>query len=356
MTPDALMLHIHELMKGVQDPLTGKILDVPVTDVMISPDQISFCLTIPQGKQMLFENARTQMEDFLRKKLDPLQVFVGLTAQKETTPQKTTFQKFSLPNIKSIVAVASGKGGVGKSTLTLNLAVALKSLGLRVGLLDADLHGPSLPHLLNNPGQAQVAPNKKLQPLWVGGVACMSIGFLVPEGEPIVWRGPMVQSALKQLLMEVEWPELDCLLIDLPPGTGDVHLTMIQKVPLSGAIVISTPQDLALIDARRGISLFEKTQTPLIGLVENMSSFVCPHCQGESAIFGRGGAQEEASRRGIPFLGRIPLDMAIRDACDRGVPAFIQESLAAGAREGYQNVAARVALWLEAQAGGKILI
>ena len=354
MTPDALMLHIYELMKRLQDPLMGKALDLPVTDVMINPDQISFCLTIPQGKQALFESARTQIEDLLRIKLAPRQVFVGLTAQKQAAPQTTSFHKFSLPKIKTIVAVASGKGGVGKSTLTLNLAVALKILGLRVGLLDADLHGPSLPHLLNNPGQAQVAPNKKLQPLWVGGVACMSIGFLVPEGEPIVWRGPMVQSALKQLLMEVEWPELDCLLIDLPPGTGDVHLTMIQKVPLSGAIVISTPQDLALIDARRGISLFEKTQTPLIGLVENMSSFVCPHCQGESHIFGRGGAQEEAVKRDIPFLGRIPLDMSIREACDLGVPAFIQESLSAGAREGYQNVAARVALWLEARSDESI--
>lgn len=356
MTPKTLMSHLHELMSALQDPFTGQALDLPVTDMMIDPEQISFCLTIPQGKQASYENARNHIEMRLRNKLAPCQVFVGLTAQKQAPPQMATFQKFSLPKIKTIVAVASGKGGVGKSTLTLNLAVALKTLGLRVGLLDADLHGPSLPHLLNNPGKATIAPDKKIQPLLVGGVACMSIGFLVPEGEPIVWRGPMVQSALKQLLMEVEWPELDCLLIDLPPGTGDVHLTMIQKVPLNGAIVISTPQDLALIDARRGIGLFEKTQTPLIGLVENMSTFVCPHCQGETAIFGCGGGEEEAAKRDIPFLGRIPLDMSIRQACDRGAPAFVQESLSRGAREGYQEVAARLALWLETPSNKSALL
>jgi len=226
-----------------------------------------------------------------------------------------------IPGIDKIIAVASGKGGVGKSTTACNLALGLARLGLKVGVLDADVFGPSMPRLLGITEKPDLAPDgHKLKPLEKYGVKVMSIGFLVEEGAAIVWRGPMVMSALTQFLREVDWGELDVLVVDMPPGTGDAQLTMAQNVPLSGALIVSTPQDLSLIDARRGIAMFKQVAVPLLGVVENMSYFVCPHCGGRTDIFAHGGARHEAEAHGAPFLGEIPLDVTIRETSDGGVP------------------------------------
>ena len=205
--------------------------------------------------------------------------------------------------------MASGKGGVGKSTTAVNLALALKANGLRVGILDADIYGPSLPRLLNLKGRPEAIGGRLLRPMDGYGVKAMSMGFLVEEETPMIWRGPMVVSALTQMLREVEWGELDVLVVDMPPGTGDAQLTMAQQVPLAGAVIVSTPQDLALIDARKGLNMFRRVDVPVLGIVENMSYFICPHCGGRSDIFGHGGARHEAERLAVPFLGEVPLDL-----------------------------------------------
>ena len=226
-----------------------------------------------------------------------------------------------IPGVRHIIAVASGKGGVGKSTLACNLAVGLAQLGLKVGVLDADLYGPSMPKLFGLHAKPDLGPDgQKLKPLEAHGVKVMSIGFLIEEGAPVVWRGPMVMSALNQLLREVLWGELDVLVVDMPPGTGDTQLSMAQNVPLAGAVIVSTPQDLALIDARRGIAMFKQVQIPILGIVENMSYFLCPHCGGRTDIFSHAGARKEAETMGVPFLGEIPLDAAIRTNSDAGAP------------------------------------
>ncbi|RBP09223.1 ATP-binding protein involved in chromosome partitioning [Roseiarcus fermentans] len=257
-----------------------------------------------------------------------------------------------IPGVKRIIAVASGKGGVGKSTVACNLAVALARLGLAVGVLDADLFGPSMPKLFGLSARPEVSPDgQKLVPLEAYGVKVMSIGFLVDEGAAVVWRGPMVMSALTQLLREVAWGDLDVLVVDMPPGTGDTQLTMAQAVPLSGAVIVSTPQDLALIDARRGIAMFKQVQVPLIGVVENMSYFLCPHCGARTDVFSHGGARREAETLGVPFLGEVPLDIAIRTNSDEGRPivATLADSAHAGA---FLEIARRVAETLQTGAPG----
>ena len=257
-----------------------------------------------------------------------------------------------LPGVKHIIAVASGKGGVGKSTVACNLAVGLARLGLKVGVLDADLFGPSMPKLFGIHSKPSLAPDgQKLIPLESFGVKVMSIGFLIDEGAPVVWRSPMVISALNQLLREVAWGELDVLVADMPPGTGDTQLTMAQNVPLAGAVIVSTPQDLALIDARRGISMFNQVKVPLIGIVENMSYFVCPHCGERTDVFSHGGARREAEKLGIPFLGEAPLDVAIRAHSDDGRPVVeaMPESPQANA---FLEIARRVADTLAVGAPG----
>ncbi|MGO9421839.1 Mrp/NBP35 family ATP-binding protein [Roseiarcus sp.] len=257
-----------------------------------------------------------------------------------------------IAGVKHIIAVASGKGGVGKSTVACNLAVGLAKLGLKIGVLDADLFGPSMPKLFGLSAKPDVAPDsQKLVPLEAYGVKVMSIGFLIDEGAPVVWRGPMVMSALTQLLREVAWGDLDVLVVDMPPGTGDTQLTMAQNVPLSGAVIVSTPQDLALIDARRGIAMFKQVQVPLLGIVENMSYFLCPHCGGRTEVFSHAGAQREAEKLGVPFLGEVPLDIAIRVNSDEGRPvvAYLADSAHAGA---FLEIARRVAETLETGAPG----
>jgi len=243
--------------------------------------------------------------------------------------------------VKSIIAVASGKGGVGKSTTAVNLALGLRDIGLSVGMLDADIYGPSVPKLLAIRGRPHTVGGTRLLPMDGYGLKVMSIGFLVEEETPMIWRGPMVMSALTQMLREVEWGALDVMVVDMPPGTGDAQLTMAQQVPLAGAIIVSTPQDLALIDARRGIAMFRRVNVPVLGIVENMSYFVCPQCGSRSDIFGHGGAQHEAQRLGVPFLGEVPLDIKIRETSDSGRPVVATDPGSVHARA-YRDIAAKV--------------
>jgi len=249
--------------------------------------------------------------------------------------------KIVVPGVRSIIAVASGKGGVGKSTTATNLAVALATQGHRVGMLDADIYGPSQPRMMGISGRPQARDDKTLIPLENYGVKCMSIGFMIAEDSPMIWRGPMVTGAIQQMLREVEWGELDILVCDLPPGTGDAQLTMAQQVPLTGAVIVSTPQDIALLDARKGLNMFRKVDVPVLGIIENMSYFLCPHCGERSDIFSHGGARREAERLGSEFLGEVPLDMAIRETSDGGRPIVIAQPDSPHAKT-YQTIAARV--------------
>jgi ATP-binding protein involved in chromosome partitioning len=240
---------------------------------------------------------------------------LGLGRAKPTVPADKR-----IPGVDHIIAIASGKGGVGKSTVTANLAVALTALGKRVGLLDADVYGPSQPRMMGITGRPSSPDGKIILPLRNHGVTTMSMGFMVPEGEAVIWRGPMLMGALQQMLGQVRWGRLDVLLIDLPPGTGDVQLTLAQKAEVTGAIVVSTPQDVALLDVRKALDMFKKTDVPVIGLIENMSTYICSSCGHEEHIFGHGGAKDEAAKLGIPFLGEVPLDIEIRLSGDSGAP------------------------------------
>jgi len=247
-----------------------------------------------------------------------------VSATQPTMQARATSKAAGIPGVKHVIAVASGKGGVGKSTTSCNLALGFAAIGLKAGILDADIYGPSQPKLLGLRGKPRQA-GRMLEPMERFGVKVMSIGFLVEEDLAMIWRGPMVISAITQMLREVAWGDLDILVVDLPPGTGDAQLTMAQQAPLSGAVIVSTPQDIALIDARRGIAMFEKVNIPLLGLIENMSGFCCQTCNHVTPIFGHGGARLEAERRGIPFLGEIPLDMRIRETSDDGRPIVATE-------------------------------
>lgn len=230
-----------------------------------------------------------------------------------------------VPNIRNIIAVASGKGGVGKSTVSVNLALALAADGASVGILDADIYGPSQPRMLGIEQRASSKDQKTIEPMSAHGVSAMSIGFLVDTDQAMIWRGPMVTQALQQLLTETNWPELDYLIIDLPPGTGDIQLTLSQKIPVSGAVIVTTPQDIALLDARRGLKMFEKVNVPVLGVVENMSTHVCSQCGHEEAIFGAGGGEQLAAAEGIDLLGKLPLDIRIREQADGGAPTVVAD-------------------------------
>ncbi|MGK9170775.1 iron-sulfur cluster carrier protein ApbC [Inquilinus limosus] len=265
-----------------------------------------------------------------------------------TAPGGAQSRKLPVAGVGAIIAVASGKGGVGKSTTAVNLALGLAANGLKVGLLDADIYGPSMPRMTGITGKPSSPDGKSLDPKENYGLKVMSIGFLIDEETPMIWRGPMVQSALSQMLRDVNWGTLDVLVVDMPPGTGDAQLTMAQQVPLAGAVIVSTPQDIALLDARKGLNMFRKVDVPVLGIIENMSYFCCPNCGHRTDIFGHGGARAEAAKLGCDFLGEVPLDIAIRETSDSGRPIVVSAPDSPHA-EAYRAIAARV--WEKLRAG-----
>ena len=353
MSPTPTKDQVVERLRRVKGPdLQGNIVDLGlVSEILLKDGRVSFSITVPAERAPELEAMRQAAEKLVREMAGVTSVVAVLTAEK---PQGSTAASrggavaesarvkeararaaaqappaaapgagrhvIQVAGIKHMIAVASGKGGVGKSTTAVNLALGLKAIGLEAGILDADIYGPSQPRLLGLSGRPQVGKGNALRPMQGHGLKAMSMGFMVDEGTPIIWRGPMVVSALTQMLRDVDWGDLDVLVIDMPPGTGDVQLTMAQQVPLSGAIIVSTPQDLALIDARKGLNMFRRVDVPVLGIIENMSYFVCPRCGERSHIFGHGGAEAEAQKLAIPFLGGVPLHMDIRATSDEGRP------------------------------------
>lgn len=323
---------VADALTGIIDSVSGKnVLEAGfVKKIHVNDSTVSCILDVGTANAQDYEPMRVECETILKALNGVDTVHVMLTAERRSsaesdapaTPQAPPAPTpNALPGVKTIIAVASGKGGVGKSTTSVNLALALKNTGLRVGLLDLDIFGPSLPKLFGIEGQRlHLNDDDKIIPADVLGIKAMSIGLLTKKDEAIVWRGPRVMSATNQLLKDVAWGELDVLVLDLPPGTGDVQLSLIQTVPVDGAVIVSTPQDLALIDARKGMQMFEKTNVAVLGIVENMSSFACPKCGEESHIFGHGGAAETAKELGVDFLGEVPLHMDIRALSDAGTP------------------------------------
>jgi ATP-binding protein involved in chromosome partitioning len=330
-------------------PQTGALSEVVVTD-----GKVFLSMTVDAAAVKAWEPVRKRAEDAVRAVPGVTSVLIALTAERAggaapraaapgarpagaAAPQPAQ----APPGVKAIIAVASGKGGVGKSTTAVNLALGLRDLGMKVGVLDADIYGPSMPKLLSIREKPQMLGGTRLKPISRYGLTVMSIGFLIEEETPMIWRGPMVMSALTQMLREVEWGELDVMVVDMPPGTGDAQLTMAQQVPLKGAVIVSTPQDLALIDARRGVAMFRRVNVPILGVVENMSYFVCPHCGERSDIFAHGGARHEAERLGVPFLGEVPLHMAIREKSDAGLPVVATDPDGPHAKI-YRDIAAKI--------------
>ena len=361
-------------LKSVKGPdLEGNIVDLGlVSEIFIADAKVYFSLTVPAARAQELEPLREAAERATKTIPGVQGAMVALTASKEPgstpppprpTPQSAAHShapakpaqpqgkpKTDVPGITTIIAVASGKGGVGKSTTAVNLALGLQATGLKVGVLDADIYGPSMPRLLGISGRPEQLEGRMLKPLENYGLKVMSMGFLVDEDTAMIWRGPMVISALNQMLREVAWGELDVLVVDMPPGTGDAQLTMAQNVPLAGAVIVSTPQDLALIDARKGLNMFNKVNVPVLGIVENMSYFICPDCGGRHDIFGHGGARDEAARIGVPFLGEVPLAMPIRETSDAGRPVVATAADGPHAKV-YLEIAAKVRARLEELSG-----
>ncbi len=323
-----------DALRTVRDPETGY--DI-VTSGMIdglqnAGGEVNFLMVVDARRGAAMEPLRQAAERAVLALPGIRKVCAVLTAERSPANDAPDMPRAKrgpsplreMPAVRHIIAVASGKGGVGKSTVAVNLALALRRLGFSTGLMDADIYGPSVPHMLGLHEKPVVGDNGKLVPLSTYGLKVMSIGLLVDNNAPMIWRGPMVQSAVRQFLEDVEWSDngapLDVLIVDMPPGTGDAQLTLAQKVPLSGAVIVSTPQDIALIDARKGLEMFRRTDVPVLGIVENMSYFSCPHCGGVSEIFGHGGARDEAAKLGVPFLGEIPLHAMIRTLSDAGTP------------------------------------
>ncbi|NLS00315.1 iron-sulfur cluster carrier protein ApbC [Rhizobium sp. P38BS-XIX] len=356
-----------ETLKTVRGPdLEHNIVELGmVSDVFISDGKVYFSITVPADRAKDLEPLRQAAERAVKNMPGVKGALVALTADKKAgapasrpapsqpaphahshphphgQQQQPRAGKLGVPGVGAIIAVASGKGGVGKSTTAVNLALGLAANGLRVGILDADIYGPSMPRLLKISGRPTQIDGRIINPMENYGLKVMSMGFLVEEETAMIWRGPMVQSALLQMLREVAWGELDVLVVDMPPGTGDVQLTMAQQVPLAGAVIVSTPQDLALIDARKGLNMFRKVEVPVLGIVENMSYFIAPDTGARYDIFGHGGARKEAERIGVPFLGEVPLTMGIRETSDAGTPLVAAEpnGVVAGI---YREIAANV--------------
>jgi ATP-binding protein involved in chromosome partitioning len=360
---------VRERLKGIKGPdgsdlvASGKL-----SDIVISDNKVFFSLTVDADAAPAWEAVRKKAESEIRSIPGVVSVLIALTAERSggappaggslvkaarpasaggspvKAPPRAGAASRSIagvPGVEAVIAVASGKGGVGKSTTAVNLALGLRDLGMRVGVLDADIYGPSMPRLLAIKGKPEIIGGRMLKPMESFGLKVMSIGFLVEEETPMIWRGPMVMTAITQMLREVEWGTLDIMVVDMPPGTGDAQLTLAQQVPLAGAVIVSTPQDLALIDARRGIAMFRRVDVPVLGVVENMSYFLCPHCGERSDPFGHGGAKTEAERQGVPFLGEVPLEIEIRETSDSGLPIVATKPDSTHAQI-YREIAARV--------------
>jgi ATP-binding protein involved in chromosome partitioning len=345
-----------------------------LSDVVVSDGKVFFSISVDAAAVKAWESVRKAAEDAVRAVPGVKSALVALTAERAAgaaargpQPAHVATQPRAagapaahahahpadkvqpgVPGVDAVIAVASGKGGVGKSTTAVNLALGLRDLGLKVGMLDADIYGPSLPKLLAIKEKPQTIGGTRLKPIERYGLTVMSIGFLIDEETPMIWRGPMVMSAITQMLREVEWGKLDVMVVDMPPGTGDAQLTMAQQVPLKGAVIVSTPQDLALIDARRGVAMFKRVDVPVLGVVENMSYYLCPSCGTRSDIFGHGGARKEAARLGVPFLGEVPLHMTIREKSDSGMPVVATEPDGPHAKI-YREIAAKV--WAQVKGG-----
>jgi ATP-binding protein involved in chromosome partitioning len=346
---ETLEARVRRALAAVRDPLTGRdVVEAGMVEGLVARDgMVQFAITVPRERARDCEPLRAAAEQAAAAVPGVLAATVVLTAHRAEAPAAKPAPKapagqgpMLLPEVGAIVAVASGKGGVGKSTTAVNLAVALATQGLRVGLLDADIYGPSLPQMLGTRERPR-AEGQRIIPLKRWGLTAMSIGFLVDEETAMVWRGPMVMGALEQLMGQVEWGALDIMVVDMPPGTGDAQLTMSQRVPLAGAVIVSTPQDVALIDARRGVRMFEKVGVPVLGLIENMSFHCCPNCGHREDLFGHGGARQEATRLGVEFLGELPLKRAIRAMADAGTPIVAARPETEEAQT-YQRIATRL--------------
>lgn len=299
-------------------------------DVLVqSNGDVMVTLEVPAALGPQLEPLRKEAEASVQAMAGVAKASVILTAQREAPAQQpkpaAAPGKLELPGVKKIIAVASGKGGVGKSTTAANLALALSRMGLKVALFDADIYGPSMPCMMGLSGLKPGNNGERMLPLENHGIKVMSIGFMIPDDSPVIWRGPMVMGALEQLLREVEWGELDVMVVDMPPGTGDTQLTMSQRVPLAGAVIVSTPQDIALLDARKGLNMFRKVEVPVLGVIENMSYYVCPSCGHREHVFSHGGARQAAEQLEADFLGEIPLDIKIREMADEGTPIVVAD-------------------------------
>ena len=318
-------IDIQNALKTLTDPNTGRdfMTSKSAKNIQITGTHVSVDIVLGYPAKSVMENVKNLVETHLKalNGVENVNVNIGSRIVAHKAQQGVTL----LPNVKNIIAVASGKGGVGKSTTSVNLALALAAEGATVGLLDADIYGPSQPQMLGISGRPESSDGKSMDPMLAHGIQAMSIGFLVDVDTPMVWRGPMVTGALEQLLRETRWDNLDYLIIDLPPGTGDIQLTLAQKIPVTGAIIVTTPQDIALLDARKGLKMFEKVGIPILGIVENMSTHICSNCGHEEHIFGAGGGQKMCDDYKVDLLGSLPLDISIRVQTDSGKPSVIAE-------------------------------
>ena len=317
-----------------------------VTGLAIKGGNVAFSIEVDPARGKALEPLRQEAEHAVQALKGVTSATVVLTAHRPGAPARPhaphgPAKSNIAPSIRAIIAVASGKGGVGKSTTAVNLALAIAAEGASVGLLDADVYGPSMPRMMGISGKPATTDGKMLEPMRNHGIGVMSMGFLVDEETPMIWRGPMVMSAIQHMLRDVNWGPLDVLVVDMPPGTGDAQLTLAQQVPLAGAVIVSTPQDIALLDARKGLNMFRKVDVPVLGIVENMSYFACPHCGERSDIFAHGGAKKEAERLGVDFLGEIPLHIAIRETSDSGQPIVVSQPDGPHAKA-YRAIARRV--------------
>lgn len=346
---DISRLQVETALKEITDPYMEKDLVAAGAVKDIKVDGANIAVDIKLGYPAA--GYRGKLAEEVKRKLGAIKGAgtVGVNVGWEVTSHAVQKNLKPLANIKNIIAVASGKGGVGKSTTAVNLALALAAEGARVGILDADIYGPSQPRMLGIHGKPESKDGRSLEPMENYGVQAMSIGFLIEEDTPMIWRGPMVTQALEQLLNDTRWKDLDYLVIDLPPGTGDIQLTLSQRIPVSGAVIVTTPQDIALLDAKKGLKMFEKVEVPVLGIVENMSIHICSKCGHEEHIFGEGGGSRMAAQYGVDFLGALPLDIHIREQADSGKPTVVADPDGRVA-EIYREIARRAAAKLARQA------